>query len=189
MNIKETARNSRANFLKVKNKINPNAVSLAGEFAVLSQLALHGYDASMTLGRTKGVDILISDPKKNRMYKLEVKTNLKNIRAEPAHSKMFGEIVSEWIMNAKHESIVDPDLFYCFVNIERGAGRFHFYIVPSKIVAKYVKKEHEFWHKKHRRRKNNATNMRLFRIGLKGCSYKIKTPTKEQCENNWNFTK
>jgi hypothetical protein len=34
-------------------KTNINAVSLVGEFAVRSQLALRGYDANMTLGHTK----------------------------------------------------------------------------------------------------------------------------------------
>ena len=43
-------------------KINRNSVSLAGEFAALSQLALRGYDANMTPGRTKSVDILVSNP-------------------------------------------------------------------------------------------------------------------------------
>ena len=52
---------------------NNNSVSLAGEFAVLSQLALREYDANMTLGRTKSVDILLSDPANLKMYKLEVK--------------------------------------------------------------------------------------------------------------------
>jgi len=33
-----------------------NTTSLAGEFAVLSQLALKGMVANMTLGHTKGVD-------------------------------------------------------------------------------------------------------------------------------------
>ena len=56
-------------------KTNINAVSLAGEFIVLSQLALRGYDANMTLGHTKGVDILVADPRSGRMRKLEVKTN------------------------------------------------------------------------------------------------------------------
>ena len=36
---------------------NNNQVSLAGEFAVLSQLFFRGFDASLTLGNTKGVDI------------------------------------------------------------------------------------------------------------------------------------
>ena len=43
-------------------KLGTNSVSLAGEFAVLSQLALRGYVANMTLGRTKGIDILLADP-------------------------------------------------------------------------------------------------------------------------------
>jgi len=41
--------------------ISKNQISLAGEFAVLSQLALHGFDANLTLGNTKGVDILLSN--------------------------------------------------------------------------------------------------------------------------------
>jgi hypothetical protein len=45
------------------NELDKNTIALAGELAVLSQLALHGYDANMTLGHTKGVDILVSDPK------------------------------------------------------------------------------------------------------------------------------
>lgn len=58
-----------------KRKVNANAVSLAGEFATLSQLALRGYDANMTLGQTKGVDILVSDPESDRMFRIEVKTS------------------------------------------------------------------------------------------------------------------
>ena len=71
------------------NQLNNNSVALAGEFAVLSQLALHGYDANLTLGRTKSVDILVSHPQTGRMYKLEVKTNhrgrlyCKDIESQP----------------------------------------------------------------------------------------------------------
>ena len=60
--------------------INSNSVSIAGEFAVLSQLALQGYDANMTLGHTKCVDILVSNPETGKLYQIEVKTNLKNDR-------------------------------------------------------------------------------------------------------------
>ena len=50
-------------------------LSLAGEFAVLSKLAIDGYTANMTLGNNKGVDILLYDSRNNkRMFKLEVKT-------------------------------------------------------------------------------------------------------------------
>lgn len=51
-------------------KLNSNNVSLAGEFAVLSQLALRGYLANMTLGNTKGVDILVAEPEGSRCSRL-----------------------------------------------------------------------------------------------------------------------
>ena len=55
-------------------RTNPNSIALAGEFATLAQLALRGFDANLTLGNTKNVDILVSDPRSGKMYKLEVKT-------------------------------------------------------------------------------------------------------------------
>jgi len=168
---------------------NNNSVSLAGEFAVLSQLALRGYDANMTLGRTKSVDILVSDPTNLKMYKLEVKTNYQNSRNKPQISKVHGKIVSGWIMNKKHEEIKAPDLFYCFVNIGKQTNLFKFYIVPSKIVAKYVKDEHQNWlsEKKKEGKKVKDSEMRIFRIGLKEEKYSVSTPTVEQYEDNWSF--
>src|ERR1700688_3605215 len=94
--------------------INNNSVSLAGEFAVLSQLALRGYDANMTLGHTKSVDILVSDPKKNKMFKLEVKTKYRESKKDSKESKVFGRVVGEWMMDKKHERDRDPKLSYCF---------------------------------------------------------------------------
>src|SRR6266481_7938656 len=84
-----------------------NAVSLAGEFAVLSQLALCEYDANMTLGRTKGVDILVSHPKTKRMYKLEVKTKYRTSRKTSRKNKVFGTVIGEWMMSKKHETMID----------------------------------------------------------------------------------
>jgi hypothetical protein len=78
-------------------KPNINSVSLAGEFAVLSQLALRGYDANMTLGHTKGVDILVADPESLRMRKLEVKTNYQNVRKKPRASGVHGKTLASWI--------------------------------------------------------------------------------------------
>jgi hypothetical protein len=170
-------------------KLNPNSVSLAGEFAVLSQLALRGYDANMMLGRTKGVDILVSHPKTNKMFQLEVKTNFQNSRNKPSISKVHGKSVSGWIMKKRHEDIVSPSLFYCFVNIGKNTNLFRFYIVPSKLVAQYVKDEHAHWLKEKRNegKKVMDSDMRIFRIGLRREKYRVKTPTAEKYENNWDF--
>ena len=172
------------------NKINSNSISLAGEFAVLSQLALRGYDANMTLGNTKGVDILVSDPMSGKMYQLEVKTTCeRSTRSKISTSKIHGKTLSGWIMMKKHETMTSPTLFYCFVNISKDTDNFKFYIVPSKVVAKYVKEQHKLWldAKKVEGKKVKNTDMRLFRIGLNSEEYAIPTPSAEKYENNWRF--
>lgn len=165
-------------------KLNANSISLAGEFAVLSQLALRGYDANMTLGHTKGVDILVSDPKTKRMYQLEVKAGIKDIHQKPKKSKLFGRFIAEWIMHSKHERIHDPTLFYCFVSIHKKTNAFRFFIVPSRIVARYVGEQHRYWLKASP--KGRDSDMRLFRIGLPREKYPIPTPT-DKYEDNWKF--
>jgi len=166
-----------------------NACALAGEFAVLSQLALLNYDANMTLGRTKGVDILVSIPHSKKMYRLEVKTKLRTSDNEDTESKIFGRVLGGWMMDKKHETHVDPLLFYCFVIIWKPTKKFCFFIVPSKVVARYVEQENKLWHKvkKKEHKKVKHTNMRTFRIGFDKEKYVISTPTVEEYEDNWKF--
>src|SRR3989338_3422333 len=170
----------------MEDQLNNNSVSLAGEFAVLSQLALRGYDANMTLGHAKSVDILVSHPKTKKMFQLEVKTNFQNSRNKPSSSKVHGKSMSGWIMKKTHEQIIAQNLFYCFVNIGKNTNLFRFYIVPSKVVAKYVKEEHAHWLKEKRKegKKVKDSDMRIFRIGVRGEKYKVQTPTAERYENN-----
>ena len=174
------------------NKRDNNSVSLAGEFAVLSQLALRNYDANMTLGHTKNVDILVSDPRTNRMYKLEVKTTLRRSDKQ-IESQIFGTVIGHWMMSVKHETSMDPALFYCFVIIweqTKGAKGARFFIVPSKVVARYVKEQHQLWlaEKRKEGKKVKDTEMRTFRAGLRNRDYAIPTPTAEEYEDNWTFS-
>ncbi|MBI3242569.1 MAG: hypothetical protein HYZ49_09790 [Chloroflexi bacterium] len=170
------------NKTKSKTRISPNSVSLAGEFAALSRLALWGYDANMTLGRTKNVDILVSNPRTNQFYQLEVKTNLDS-RKRPPVSKLFGRFVSGWIMNKKHESISRPELWYCFVTFRLESKIARYFIVPSAVVARYVLAQHRLWLEM----KGKDNPMRLFRIGFAEEKYRISTPTAERYEDNWEF--
>jgi hypothetical protein len=169
-------------------RINKNEVSLAGEFAVLSQLSLRGIDANMTLGHTKGIDILAYSPEKGKSYQLEVKTHLRSGPNKPSVG-MFGTVISSWMMNKKHERINEPTHFYCFVDICQDRKSFEFYIVPSKVVARYVTKEHEYWLNEHKkkRKKIKPNDIRLFRLGLEGSEYPIDTPRADQYRDNWNF--
>jgi hypothetical protein len=167
------------------NGLDKNTIALAGEFAVLSQLALQGYDANMTLGHTKSFDIFVSHPKTRKMFKLEVKTKYRNSSKKSTKSELFGEVVGNWIMHKKHESIKDPTLFYCFAIFCEPTNTFQFYIVPSKVVAKYVRDEHQLFRKK-RKEGGNDTDIRVFRIGFKEKEYPIVTPLAESY-NNWKF--
>lgn len=164
--------------------LNKNSVSLAGEFAVLSQLALRGYDANMTLGHTKGVDILVSDPASRNMYQLEVKTCIRRLSDRPIQTRLFGKLVAQWIMSSKHEQIRHPTLFYCFVLIDERTLAFRYFVVPSEQVAAHVKDTHKRWLKKDSA--HNDSDVRLFRIGLSGEKYVIPTPT-DIYEDNWSF--
>lgn len=76
--------------------ISKNQIALAGEFAVLSQLAMYGFDANLTLGNTKSVDILVSHPETGAMRRLEVKTtsNLKTYE-----NKVSGTVEGQWRVN------------------------------------------------------------------------------------------
>jgi len=176
-------------------KIGKTQISLAGEFAVLSQLALRGKDANMTLGNTKGVDILVSDPVTGRMLKLEVKTHRRNIRGIGINSEIFGRYLSSWVMNKKHKDYdekKDTNLFYCFLSIAESTKQFRFFIISAKDVADYIKWEFKHYQKMKRKAGEVAKDvgMRNFRIGTKNHKDKrAETPVVEKYENNWDFKK
>ena len=165
-----------------------NQTSLAGEFAVLSQLAARGYVANMTLGNAKKIDILIYGPEKKKYAGMEVKTAVNKVK----NSGLFGEVLEWGHMKVKHETLKDENLFYCFVSLADDKRHdktcFRFFIVPSKVVARYVKREHKFWLLKESREghPHNDNPMRTFRLGSKGKKYNIETPTVEEYENNWS---
>ena len=150
---------------------------------------LRGIDANMTLGHTKGIDILAYSPDEGESYQLEVKTHLVKGRYKPSQSSLFGTIASSWVMNEKHQRIEEPRRFYCFVNILHDSKSFEFYIVPSKVVAHYVTEEHKHWLNAHRKngQKVKPNDMRTFRLGVEGSEYPIRTPIASQYKDNWDF--
>lgn len=157
-------------------KLTKNSVSLAGEFAVLSQLALRGFDANMTLGHTKGVDILISDRVSGRMCRMEVKTHINKF---PIRAKTIN-----WVMSEKSEELTDKNLFYCFVHIDTNTYNFKYYILPSEIVAKFIKEGHMQWLKT---KGHNSNTVRLFMLSLSESEGKNNISLAKNFENNWDL--
>lgn len=151
---------------------------LTGEFYVLAQLNARGYDASLTLGNTKGVDIIVMNNNNNKGYKVEVKTTTNKASKE----KLFAEWHNNnpcyhWILSKKNESYISDNLIYCFVHISDLNKMPKFYLVHSKEVADYVKSQHEFY-LSTRTKKIKDSSMRKFRI-------EIEDPN--NYENNWSL--
>jgi hypothetical protein len=145
---------------------------LTGEYYVLAQLTHHGLVATLTLSNTKGVDILVTNQELRRLYKVEVKTTELPPRAET----LFGPgKFYMWAMSKKHEMVKDPALFYCFVALQGATVLPRFFVVPSSVVARYVKWQHQKW-LDSRKHTVAETTMRRFRIP-------VQDP--DGYENNW----
>jgi hypothetical protein len=140
--------------------MNYTQIGLAGEFYVLAQLAQRELVAAFTLSNTKSVDILVATPGLQGFRAVEVKTTVSG----PRSGSIFAdEPCYAWTMDAKHERLIDANLFYCFVLLRDCTQLPRFFIVPSTYVAAYVREQHAYWLR--RRLKPGAeTRMRLFRI-------------------------
>ena len=154
-----------------------NQTALAGEFFVLAQLSMRGYIGTLTLGHTKGVDILVFSQNSGKLFQLEVKTTKKG----PFNTKIFGRNY-QWTMDEKHETLIAKNLFYRFVSLNKAEEMPRFFVVPSKVVAEYVTKERAYWLTQPHGKEVKNTNMRKFRIGLNATSHGLQ-PT--HYENKW----
>lgn len=108
----------------------PSYVALAGEFFVLAELALRGLDATLTLGHTKEIDVLVLNRVTEQMFRVEVKTTHKAVQ----HSKIFGSSYA-WLMDERHADVVAENLIYCFTLVGERPERCRFFLVPSFDVA------------------------------------------------------
>jgi len=163
----------------------PSYVALAGEYFVLGELALRGFDGALTLGHTKEIDIFVLNRRTGLNFKVEVKTTHKGVQ----QSGLFGPSYA-WMMDKRHESLEADELVYCFVSLEEGSGVRRFFLVPSKDVAAYVGWEHEYWKAHSTRRTGKITAVRTFRIPTETPKARtIPEPWSdgrwERFENNW----
>ncbi len=139
-----------------------NNTNLAGEFYAMHVLFRIGLVPALTLGNTKGVDILVLNPKNEKQFKVEVKTTTNSW----VNEKNFGGRNINWRLHKKHETDFSDDLIYCFVQVQPNhlvPPRIFF--IKSKEVADYVTWEHAHWlHKIPHKRQVKNTDMRTFRI-------------------------
>lgn len=133
-----------------KEKLTSVLSGVAGEYFVAAELTARGYIATLTLRNTKGVDILCSNVDASKTVGIQVKTNRGTKR--------------EWILKQKAEDYFADNLFYVFVNLNDNQQTPDYFIVPSRSVARFVKKSNEAWVKTPGRggRKHIPSTMRKF---------------------------
>ena len=105
----------------------------ASQFFVAGELCRRGYAAVVTLGNTPNTDILCSNLAGTKFVHIQVKTFIPGKRTCSVGmkaEKYFGESFF-WVLGGIPEPDSDKD--------------FEYYIIPSKIMSKKVKKGHQIW--------------------------------------------
>ncbi len=110
---------------------------MTGVYLVAAQLTSRGLIASLTSRSAFGADILLTDQLCSKSYSIQVKTNSKR--------------TSVWLLNKMSKEIVTKNHVYVFVNLWKRDSSLDadYYIVPSKIVSKYmhkVKRPNSTWY-------------------------------------------
>jgi hypothetical protein len=114
-----------------KIKIDSGLTGIAGEYLVAGELSRRGYVASITLRNTRGIDIVATNKDASKSVGIQVKASSGSQR--------------NWILNKKGEDFYSDTLFYVFVNLKNADERPDFFVVPSKIVANFIKHGHAEW--------------------------------------------
>ncbi|MFA7708408.1 MAG: group I intron-associated PD-(D/E)XK endonuclease [Candidatus Pacearchaeota archaeon] len=138
-----------------KDKPDNNNIGNAGEYFIASILSAKGYTTTITLGRAEKYDILAIRPKGQKTIKIQVKTawyDNKKFRLTPK------------------DGILDKDLnyFYAFVTLKENKEPWDYYIIPARIVAKYVSESHKSWLSRPNMKggKHNDSSVRCFSAKL-----------------------
>jgi len=105
----------------------------AGTYFVLFQLLRRDWIAAIAPEGVPNTDIIVTDVEGNRQCAIQVKTRSKGSD-------------KGWSMGKKHEDVISPTLFYCFVDMEKAESDLPAtFIIPSAAVAAVLSEAHKLW--------------------------------------------
>ncbi len=136
----------------------------SGEYFVAGELERRGFTCAVPMSNTKDFDILAINRESLNQYAIQVKTTSYKSK--------------EWTLGKKNEELIGDNIIYVFVSLnELETPEYH--IVPSRIVAERIKKEHSEWLNTLGRngQKHNDNPMRKF------------NDKEDKYLNNWKFMK
>ncbi|SMO32513.1 hypothetical protein [Paracoccus laeviglucosivorans] len=123
----------------------------AGEHLVMSRLLSRGYIAALAPQGVPNFDIVVTSVEGTQLCAFQVKT-----RWDKGSD-------GGWHMRQKHESLRNPRIFYCFVDLGKTASASaSVHVIPSATVADVVQISHATWLSKPgaRGQKRNDSSIR-----------------------------
>lgn len=151
-------------------KFDTSLTGAAGEHLVLSRLLARGHLAAQAPRGTRKADILVNFLDDRRPCLIQVK------------ARQSGRDLG-WHMQEKHESQIEEDLFFCFVDLEPEFPVV--YVLPSSVVAEAIATDNAIWLATPGRngQDHNPTKLRRLTNVMKG-----KEPGwLEEYKENWDL--
>lgn len=102
----------------------------SGEYFVAGELERRGFTCAVPMSNTKDFDILSISRETYNQYAIQVKTTSYKSK--------------EWTLGKKNEDLIGDNIVYVFVSLNE-LDHPEYHIVPSKIVAETIKREHNEW--------------------------------------------
>ena len=136
----------------------------SGEYFVAGELERRGFTCAVPMSNTKDFDILAISRETYNQYAIQVKTTSYKSK--------------EWTLGKKNEDLIGDNIVYVFVSLNE-LDNPEYHIVPSKIVAETIKREHNEWLNTLGRngQKHNDNPMRKF------------SDKEDKYLNNWEYLK
>jgi hypothetical protein len=117
-----------------ENSPSSTILGAAGEHFVMCQLLRRNMIAALAPTGVPNTDIVVTDNLGDRLCAIQVK-----VRRELGSD-------GGWHMGEKHETLVSPNLFYCFVNFGSSlVDQPKTWVIPSEIVAQSIRYMYGHW--------------------------------------------
>jgi len=111
-------------------KKNLISIGNSGEYFVAGELERHGFTAAIPMSNVKDFDILAINRKTYNQFAIQVKTTSSKKRV--------------WTLGPKNAELMGDNIVYIFV-VLNGLDVPEYHIVPSRIVAETITREHQEW--------------------------------------------
>ena len=153
-----------------------------GEHYVVARLTTLGFIVGLAPENTRAVDIIAMSEDGKRNLQIQVKTRTEGRSADKG-----------WMMNEKHESLINDSLYYIFVTLPEkwtDHDQPSTFIIPAKKVATILKQSHNDWKTNpgHKGQKRNDTKIRRIKP-VYSDSPSIPSDWMEEYRDKWEILK